>query len=119
MQSVIATNFETLKSMAGVTIRYMREDESVELTAVIGRTQYEELSLSGLFESSQSRDFLVRADDLKLGGHKITPERGDEIREVVDGEELIYPVVSPRGSRQYEYSDPYRQIIRIHTKQTR
>ncbi len=120
LDEIISDNFETLKTLSGVSIRYVREDSSVEMIAVAGSTDYAIEELSGLLESIQSRDFLVLASELVLGGSPVLPERGDEVREVLpNGEELIYPVMSPSGSRHYEYSDPYRVVIRIHTKQTR
>ena len=115
--SVIESSFRTMATTAGVPIRYVRDDQVVDLTAVPGSTDFETETSSGIIESHQARDYLILADDLKLGGASVKPKRGDEIRETVAGEELTFPVMALGGSRHYTWSDPYRAIIRVHTKQ--
>ena len=67
-------------------------------------------------ETVESRDFVFVASELNFGG-KAVLQSGDTITEVVNGEEFTYPVLS-NGSRYFKYSDPFRQIIRVYTKQT-
>ena len=114
---ILAQSFQTLASTGGVSIRYVRGDDVVDLTAVPGSTDYETETSGGIFESHQARDYLVLADDLKIGGDRVKPKRGDEIRETVAGEEVTFPVMALGGSRHYDFSDPHRQILRVHTKQ--
>ena len=114
---ILAQSFQTLASTGGVSIRYVRGDDVVDLTAVPGSTHYETETSGGIFESHQARDYLVLADDLKIGGDRVKPKRGDEIRETVAGEEVTFPVMALGGSRHYDFSDPHRQILRVHTKQ--
>ena len=114
---ILAQSFQTLASTGGVSIRYVRGDDVVDLTAVPGSTDYETETRGGIFESHQARDYLVLADDLKIGGDRVKPKRGDEIRETVAGEEVTFPVMALGGSRHYDFSDPHRQILRVHTKQ--
>ena len=114
---ILAQSFQTLASTGGVSIRYVRGDDVVDLTAVPGSTDYETETSGGIFESHQARDYLVLADDLKIGGDRVKPKRGDEIRETVAGEEVTFPVMALGGSRHYDFSDPHRQILRVHSKQ--
>lgn len=115
--NTLVESFQTLASSAGVAIRYVRGDDAVDLAAVPGSTDYETETSGGIFESHQARDYLILADDLKIGGERVKPKRGDEIRETVAGEELTFPIMALGGSRHYDFSDPYRQILRVHTKQ--
>ena len=117
LASSLESSFRAMATAAGVAIRYVRGDDVVDLTAVPGTTDFETETSSGMFESHQARDYLILADDLSLGGASVKPKRGDEIRETVAGEELTFPVMALGGSRHYSYSDPYRKILRVHTKQ--
>jgi hypothetical protein len=45
------------------------------------------------------------------------PERGDAIREQQDGKVYVYEVMAPGKEACWRWSDPYRQTLRIHTKQ--
>ena len=114
---ILVQSFQTLASTGGVSIRYVRGDDAVDLTAVPGSTDYETETSGGIFESHTARDYLVLAEDLKIGGERVRPKRGDEIRETVAGEEVTFPVMALGGSRHYSFSDPHRQILRVHTKQ--
>ena len=98
------------------TVTYQRGGQSVELAATIGRTEFEQADHFGVIHRTQSRDFLVRAADLVLGGEPALPVAGDRIREG-DGEKtFVYEVMAPGGEPPFRYSDPYRRTLRIHTK---
>ncbi|GJQ27312.1 MAG: hypothetical protein HBSAPP02_23440 [Phycisphaerae bacterium] len=97
-------------------VTYQRGNQSVELAATIGRTEFEQADHFGVIHRTQSRDFLVRAADLVLGGEPALPVAGDRIREG-DGEKtFVYEVMAPGGEPPFRYSDPYRRTLRIHTK---
>ena len=117
MQLALSNSFEALRDAAGVSIRYVRGSESIAIFAVPGRTDYETETFGGVYDSHQSRDYLVLAGDMKISGNTILPERGDEIRETIDGEDTVFPVLDLVGGRHYSFSDQYRVVIRIHTKQ--
>lgn len=97
-------------------VTYVRGEETVEFPATIGRTIFEIDSGYGVLEKTESRDFLVRAEDLVLDGSVTLPERGDRIREPQDGKVYVYEVMAPGKEPHYRYSDPYRKTLRIHTK---
>jgi hypothetical protein len=95
---------------------YVRGVESVELNATIGRTEFEQDTGQGGIRRIESRDFLVRGEDLILTGGPALPKAGDRIRETVDSVTYVYEVMAPGGEPPYRYSDCYRRTLRIHTK---
>jgi len=100
------------------TVTYVRGGESVGVQATIGRTVFEQADEFGVVHKTESRDYLIRAEDLVLGGLVATPKRGDQIRET-DGEStFVYEVLSPGDEPVFRYSDPYRKALRVHTKHT-
>jgi hypothetical protein len=97
-------------------VTYVRGGVSVALKATIGRTEFEQRDEYGVIERTEARDYLVRAQDLVLGDVETLPERGDEIIEAGDGKLFIYEVMAPGKEPHYQYSDAYRQTLRIHTR---
>lgn len=98
------------------TVVYERGADSAELSATIGRSEFEQADEHGVIHRTESRDFLVRAADLVLAGAAALPKAGDRIREA-DGERtFVYEVMAPGGEPPFRYSDPYRRTLRIHTK---
>jgi hypothetical protein len=98
---------------------YRRGTDEKEVQATIGRTQFEQADEAGLIHRVESRDFLIRAADLDLGAGPITPRAGDQVREQVGGvggQVLVYEVNAPGGQPPWRYSDPYRRVMRVHTK---
>lgn len=98
---------------------YERGGETIEVLATIGRTLFEQVDASGgVVQKFESRDFLVRASDLVLGGRPTLPKSGDRIRETSGEQVVVYEVLTPLGGNEppYRYSDPNRRTLRIHTK---
>ena len=118
LSTTISANFKTLQSAAGVDIVYARGDRTVSLRAVPGDTSFVQQTGEGYMETVESRDFIFPAADLNLGGSPVLPDRGDMITETVNGVEQSYPVTSGGASRYFRYADPYRTILRVHTKLT-
>lgn len=96
-----------------VFVTYIRGMASVALQATIGRTIFEQRDDYGV--KVESRDFLVRAEDLMLDGDPALPERGDQVRETDGGKVLVYEVMAPGKEPHFRYSDLYRRTLRIHT----
>lgn len=98
---------------------YQRGELNVEVPATIGRTVHDVENTHGVIEKVETRDFIIRAQDLLLGGSPISPQRGDRVKETVGETTLTYEVMSPgtsTGSSHYRFADPYRLAFRIHTK---
>lgn len=95
---------------------YRRGADAKEVQATIGRTEFEQADEAGLIHRTESRDFLIRAADLDLGAGPIQPKAGDQVREQVGTQVLVYEVNAPGGQPPWRYSDPYRKVMRVHTK---
>lgn len=94
-------------------VTYCRGQQSLEIQATVGQTTFEIDDQYGAIEKWQSRDFLVVAADLVLGGMVVEPQRGDKI---TDGSK-VYEVLAPGKEDVFRLSDPYGATLRIHTKQ--
>jgi len=97
-------------------VEYRRGAEAATLQATIGRTVFDQQDQFGVIQRTESRDYLIRAQDLVLGGEQTTPKTGDRIVEVIDDEPLIYEVMAPGDEPPWRFSDPGRITLRIHTK---
>jgi hypothetical protein len=95
---------------------YQRGPDIKELQATIGKTEFEQADDAGLIHRVESRDFLVRTADLDLGAGPILPRAGDQVRETVGTQVFVYEVNAPGGQPPFRHSDPYRRVLRIHTK---
>ena len=109
---------DRLKAFAARTVVYRRGTEDVTVAAVIGRTLLKlDDGYGGVRMEWTDRDFLIRPEDLVLGGNTVLPERGDTIRETVETTTFVYEVMAPGKEPAWRWSDPHRQMLRIHTKQ--
>jgi len=107
-----------LKTYASSTVVYQRGTNQTSVTAIIGRTLMKiEDSYGGVHMQWTDRDFLIPPHELLLAGSQILPERGDTIRETIDGIVYIYEVNTPRSEPPWRWSDAHRKLLRIHTKQ--
>ena len=100
-------------------VLYRRGTDEKEVQATIGKTEFEQADDAGLIHRVESRDFLVRTEDLDLGAGLILPRAGDQVRETVGvggTNVFVYEVNGPGGQPPFRYSDPYRRALRIHTK---
>ena len=98
------------------TVTYQRGNDTVVVSASIGRTIFDVDNGFGVVERTETRDFLVLTDDLVLGGAGTLPERGDRVRETQGTTTFVYEVMAPGKEPHWRYSDPYRKSLRIHTK---
>lgn len=94
-------------------VQYHRGAESVTLRATVGRTVFEEADEVGVVKQREARDYIVRAQDLVLGGDQTLPLRGDQ---VVEADGRTFEVMSMGAEPPWRYSDPDRLDLRIHTK---
>jgi hypothetical protein len=99
------------------TVTYQRGQEEVDLPATVGQTVFRITDDYGASIRHVTRDFLIAADDLVLGGAATEPKRGDRIRETIGGITFVHEVMGVGGEPEWRYSDPFRGTYRIHTKQ--
>ena len=99
------------------TVSYRRGEDSVDVRASIGRTVFEIEDSVGVLERTESRDFLIPASDLVLGGGEVLPQPEDRISETQGDHVYVYEVLAPGREPCWRFSDSYRRMLRIHTKQ--
>lgn len=107
---------DQMKTHASVDVVYERGAEQVAVKATVGKTEFELDDGSGVVVRIQSRDYLIHAADLQLGGAPTLPVAGDRIRETQGGTTFVYEVMAPGNEPHYRYSDAFRKLFRIHTK---
>lgn len=109
---------DKLKAHASRQVVYRRGTIQTSVQATVGRTL---LRLSDSYGQVRmvwtDRDFLIPAADLILDGNPTLPRRGDEIVETVGSETHVYVVLAPGDEPEWRWSDPYKTVLRIHTKQ--
>ena len=107
-----------LRQHASQPVVYVRGSHRVQVDATIGRTTFETTNTGGVVVETESRDFIVDADDLLLPSGITTPQRGDRIHEMRGTTKYIYEV-TPLGEdgRCYRPADGYHNKLRIHTKE--
>jgi len=97
-------------------VDYVRGENSVTVAAMIGRTVFDVGREYGITERVESRDYIITAASLVVGGDTILPSPGDTIRETVGSTVHVYEVMAPGSEPCWRYSDNYRIALRVHTK---
>jgi hypothetical protein len=103
-----------LIASASVNVAYKRGANTAQINATIGKSVFESNGQNGVTEQWESRDFIVKTDDLPYG----QPVRGDMIVEELNGVAAFYEVAAPRGVPLFHYGDAFQQLVRVHTKKT-
>lgn len=86
---------------------YRRGASDTTVNASYGATKYEQVDAGGVAIESRVWDFLIAADEIS------EPQAGDRI--IADGQ--IYELLPLGGDGVWRWSDPFRQVYRIHTRQ--
>ena len=107
---------DQLKTHGSTEVIYVRGLDQVTVQATIGKTEFEIDDGSGIVERIQSRDYLIQAADLVLGGSETLPLPGDRIHETQGGTTFVYEVLSLGKEPCWRYSDPFRKLLRVHAK---
>ena len=107
---------DQMKTHASVDVVYERGAVQVPVKATIGKTEFELDDGSGVVVRIQSHDYLIHAADLQLSGSPTLPIAGDRIRETQGDKTFVYEVMAPGNEPHYRYSDPFRKLVRIHSK---
>lgn len=100
-----------LAGSASRSVRYQRGVDYGTVLATIGNSRFEAQGTSGVVETWESRDYIIKAGVLPFG----EPQRHDKIVETLNGVDVTYEVTSPRGVPVFHYGDPFRQTVRVHT----
>lgn len=108
---------DQLTKHASRNIVYQRDEISVELTATIGVSRYEQDDGEGVVTRAQVRDYLIDTRSLVQSAIGTLPRRGDRIIEVDGDTTFVFEAMSIGSDPPWRYSDPFRVKVRIHTKQ--
>lgn len=100
------------------TVTYTRGEHSAAVAATVGKSQFDLNDGAGATIRVEARDYLIRAQDLIVDGLPIIPEPGDTITENLAGVDVVYEVNDYGQIPCWNYSDPSRITMRIHTKET-
>lgn len=112
LDDALAAHVTTLNAAAGETVTYKRGSSTVSITAVVGQSQFDEVSTTGEIRPlSKTVDFLVKPSALVLDSETVLPQRGDQI-EKADGS--VYDVLPGTEGTAWQYSDGRRTFLRIH-----
>lgn len=109
---------EKMELNAGETVVYERPGLGcVEVSAIVGRTEYEQDSMEGYIGRVIRNDYTISRASLVINGIEIIPERNDIIRQTLDdGTEYVGRVLGEDSVPHYQDSDGYGIAYRIHTK---
>ena len=103
-----------IKANASETITYSRGAATVTLSVTRGYTEHTELDGDGFPILTHTQDFICTTADLILSGSAAIPQKGDVI---TDAGGVTFSVYPPSGGTPYRYSDPYRTMLRIYTRE--
>ncbi|MGE3803914.1 MAG: hypothetical protein AB7K24_04475 [Gemmataceae bacterium] len=107
-----------LQTHASREVVYQRGADQVTVQATIGRTLLKlDDGYGGVRMEWTDRDFLIPAASLVLASVSVLPERGDLILETQGSQVYRYEVMAPGKEPAWRWSDVYRKLLRIHTKQ--
>ena len=107
-----------LNAFAAQQVSYRRGSAELAVCATFGRTLLKlDDGYGGIRMEWTDRDFLIPAAKLILSGSATLPQRGDVIRETRSGTTFVYEVLAPGSEPAWKWADPFRKMIRIHTKQ--
>lgn len=107
-----------LQKHASRTVLYIAANDTIQVEAVIGTTEFQEDRGDAGIVTWESRDYLIPADALVAKGKRVEPKPGDLVKEL-DAERSIEHVyeVNAGGAPCWNWSDHYHLVRRIHTKQ--
>ena len=107
------------KAFLSRTVTYARGEDTVEVAATVGRTQFESSDEYGITLQGQVRDYILAAADLLLNDETVLPHRGDTISETIGGVLYTFEVMDLGGEQCYQFCDPSGRTLRVHTKATK
>lgn len=118
LQSALASLDATQKTHMAQAVTYHRGASSVAVTATPASSEFEVADLTtGLSSTTEMQDFLIAAADIIIGGSVVEPAPGDQVRWVIGSDTFIYEVMEIQGQQCFKYTSPYKNRVRIHSKQ--
>lgn len=116
---MVASAAGLIADVAGVAVEYSRgaggDAESAQISgAVHSERGYDSADASGATITFQSDDWLILAARLEFDGTATVPQAGDQIRQTIGSDVIVYEVMNvPNGNC---YAEVGQCRYRIHTK---
>jgi hypothetical protein len=110
---------DTLQDAAPQTATYTQQSTglSVSLTVWLGRTAFSSNIQNAARIEWGELDVMVRADELLISAAMISPARGDRIAMTLNGVAVTLELFTPStGEPPWRWSDPQRELLRLHCK---
>jgi hypothetical protein len=102
-----------LQTDVAVSVTYRRGAQSVTFDATLGSSLLKTTDTAGRVKLERTdRDFIFTATLLDFGSGPVLPQRGDAVES--NGE--VFEVMAPGREPHYRYSDPFKTILRVHSK---
>ena len=100
----------------GAAVTYVYGNSEIAVTAEAVMHDYDVQRTYDVPETIQSRDYVISAASLVIGGEAIEPRTGNKIKETINGSLEIFQVM-PLGNRpEAEHTDASGTSWLIHTK---
>lgn len=93
-------------------------NEQITVGAMPGQTRGEAVTNDDVVVEVRTQDWTVTAADLRIGAAIFRPAAGDQIRDTVGGQTVIYRVIARPGLDAWSYQTADRTSIRIRTTQS-
>jgi hypothetical protein len=100
---------DKLRSHASVEITFSRGDQSIQVYATRGSSEWPSTDRNGSIIRTQTNDYIMAANQFADFG---LPEEFD----LITDHNQTFEVLSENGAQWYQFSDGARTIIRVHTK---
>lgn len=108
---------DELEDQVSQEVTYRRGADAVTLNATFGSQLLNVTDRLGNTKVERTdRDFLIRAADLVLSGVTVTPQRGDQVEVTIGSVTERFDVMAPGTEPPWRYSDPFKLMLRIHTR---
>jgi hypothetical protein len=111
----------TIRQICGNPVAYLQGGttpiDQPSIRAGIAATEWELDDGGTVVETWTSRDYLIAASDLTVGGKLITPAKGDQINETINSIPRTFEVMAPQGKPVFSFSDRGMTQLRVHTKE--
>jgi hypothetical protein len=114
--SAVGHAYKAMQSIYGVDVTYQRPSTSQSVTiskAVPGRSEHDVSQDGMVIEQVKSRDFLILASALQLGGAETLPRKGDRI---IEGSKT-FAILAMGTEAQWKWTDQSQTVLRVHTRE--
>lgn len=109
----VQTHAKRLKTAASESVLYCRGDETVRLDAVPGKPVFDQAISEAEFSiQTGAIPWIIKADELILGGLQTEPRRGDHL---IAEDGSVWDVLSGTDTTTHAFMDGGRAMMRVYT----